>query len=480
MLSGVVCSLPWNLKIIIAFISDVQPIFGYRRLSYLLLGLLGQAGGWIALGLLGTTATLPMIAAQQFAVTFGQVTTGVMCDALVVEGVASETGASIGKLQTSCQIFFALGGLLGTALAGVLPQYGHLSNEVMFLSRGFAALAIGVMATTLVREGALRASSTNTEADIDAESKHSYSSAIRSTSRGVWNTMCLMRVFRPLIFIFVFAAAPNSSDAFNTYLLQQSPLCRYDNTSRVCLNAQNATDGTGSPITSYCVQLPPSSCDHQWGGLEFDATTYAAIGLLGSFGSVLGNYLFRRFLLAAPWHGLFATTVCLAAGASALQMLLMFRSNKHGGATPNEMAHIPDVAFALGDDIIVAVANQLLAMPILILMARLCPQGAEGTTYALVTSVQMSGGTVGGILSQLATASFGVTNTNFSRLWQLTLLTSTAKLSALLFLPLVPSDPTAAAEQDDTRRSMLAGASILALFAGGLIWAFVQISLALV
>ena len=67
MLSGVVCSLPWNLKIIIAFISDVQPIFGYRRLSYLLLGLLGQAGGWIALGLLGTTATLPMIAAQQFA-----------------------------------------------------------------------------------------------------------------------------------------------------------------------------------------------------------------------------------------------------------------------------------------------------------------------------------------------------------------------------------------------------------------------------
>ena len=95
-------------------------------------------------------------------------------------------------------------------------------------------------------------------------------------------------------------------------------------------------------------------------------------------------------------------------------MLLMFRSNEHGGRHQTRW-HIPDVAFALGDDI-VAVANQLLAMPILILMARLCPQGAEGTTYALVTSVQMSGGTVGGDGPSLQRQA-SVTNTNFSRLW---------------------------------------------------------------
>eukprot|EP00966_Prymnesium_polylepis_P213507 4944620-Prymnesium_polylepis.1 len=50
----------------------------------------------------------------------------------------------------------------------------------------------------------------------------------------------------------------------------------------------------------------------------------------------------------------------------------------------------------------------------------------------------MVGSTVGGILSQIATGSFGITNTDLSRLWQLMLLTSTWKLSALLFLPLVP------------------------------------------
>ena len=71
-------------------------------------------------------------------------------------------------------------------------------------------------------------------------------------------------------------------------------------------------------------------------------------------------------------------------------------------------------------------------MPILILMARLCPPGAEGTTYALVTSVQMVGGTVGGILSQIATQQFGVTNLDFHRLWQLSLLTATVKLAACI------------------------------------------------
>ena len=106
-------------------------------------------------------------------------------------------------------------------------------------------------------------------------------------------------------------------------------------------------------------------------------------------------------------------------------------------------------------------------MPLLVLMARLCPAGAEGTTYALVTSVQMVsgatgpqqlhpschphppttfpnlhatnlhklgnlgsqvGGTVGGIFSQVATSAFGVTNTDFSALWRLTVLTSVGRL----------------------------------------------------
>ena len=36
LLASVVGSLPWNLKIFVAFTSDVLPIFGRRRLPYTL------------------------------------------------------------------------------------------------------------------------------------------------------------------------------------------------------------------------------------------------------------------------------------------------------------------------------------------------------------------------------------------------------------------------------------------------------------
>ena len=45
LLSGVVCALPWNLKIFIAFLSDVRSICGSRRVAYLLIGLFLQGGG---------------------------------------------------------------------------------------------------------------------------------------------------------------------------------------------------------------------------------------------------------------------------------------------------------------------------------------------------------------------------------------------------------------------------------------------------
>merc|ERR1712232_279589 len=117
--------------------------------------------------------------------------------------------------------------------------------------------------------------------------------------------------------------------------------------------------------------------------------------------------------------------------------------------------------------------NQLLAMPILILMAKLCPDGAEGSVYALVTSIQQVGGTVSGIISQDLTAAFGITNVDFSHLWRLTIVTSCGKLFCIFFLPLVPKD--ASQGSGDTRRSIWCGLFLCGCFVGGLSWAIIQI-----
>ena len=173
---------------------------------------------------------------------------------------------------------------------------------------------------------------------------------------------------------------------------------------------------TPTPTLTLTLALTPTA------QLGFDEMTFSAVGLLGSAGSVLGNWIFRVWLLSAPWHLLFASTVrsrhpnanpnpnpipnptpnpspnpspnrhllfaptaSIASAASALQLLLMFRDPSSGLTLCGRLG-LPEVAFALGDDVVVATANQLLAMPLLVLMARLCPPGAEGTTYALVTT----------------------------------------------------------------------------------------------
>lgn len=313
--------------------------------------------------------------------------------------------------------------------------------------------------------------------DPKFERTGSVGASIQATWSDIWSTMTLLRVLWPIIFVMVFALSPSNSDAFNSYIIQEPELCGW--------HADNATHCQGLynentekvEYSDYCSQFDNSHvCDTQWGGLGFNAFSYSMMGILGNIGSVLGNYVFKTCLINSNWHGMFAGVVTIASAVACLQLLLMFR-NDETGKTINEQAGIPDIVFALGDDIVMAISHQLLSMPILILMARLCPPGAEGTVYALVTSIQGVGGTVAGIFSKILTSSFDITNTDFSRLWQLTLTCALLKLTAILFLPLVPRSLDS--DKSD-RRHPLAGIFLLFCFFGGLGWALLSIILSVI
>lgn len=289
--------------------------------------------------------------------------------------------------------------------------------------------------------------------------------------------MTLLRVLGPIIFVLVFALSPSNGDAFNTYIIQDQTLCDWhpDNAT-MC---QGVFDKATKTVqnSDYCSPFNNSHvCDTQWGGLGFNTFKYSLMGTLGTVGSVIGSLVFKRCLINANWHKMFAGIVLISSAIACLQLILMFK-NPSTGKTINEQVGIPDIVFALGDDIVMAVSHQLLSMPILILMARLCPPGAEGTVYALVTSVQGVGGTVSGIISKLLIQCFDVTNIDFSKLWQLTLLCALLKLTAILFLPLVP---TSLDSNKSDRRHALAGVFILSCFFGGLGWALLSIILSII
>lgn len=58
-------------------------------------------------------------------------------------------------------------------------------------------------------------------------------------------------------------------------------------------------------------------------------------------------------------------------------------------------------------------------MPILVLAARMCPEGVEATLFATLMSLLNGGGSVGNVLGAALTAALGVTSTNFDNLFLL-------------------------------------------------------------
>lgn len=453
---GVIGSMVFQLKIIAAFLSDVVPICGCRRKPYLIFGLLVQVVAWCCLGFFGETLSFALLCLQQFGAFLGQMLVSVMIDTLVVENMRHEidSGGTIGRLQTNCWLWNTIGGFVGSLVSGWLPQYANVPILWMFIING-CLKALLLVIVVFVRDPKFGRSNPLCE-------------SVRVTWSGIWGTMTLVRVLRPIVFLIAFSVTPGAGHAFNSYIIQKSPLCAWS-ADDACVS--NVGDTAG--YNQYCAPFSDrASCITTWGGLGFSESQFAYMGIIGSVGAVIGNFAFKMCFINTGWHKLMASVIIIVIIVNSLQLLLMFRND--AGVTVNEQAGIPDFAFALGDDAVENAANQLLNMPILILMALLCPVGAEGTVYALVTSIQGSAGTIKGILSKMAIEWFGVTNTDFSRLWQLTLCVQLTKVTALFFLPLVPEKLD---HGQGDRRHWLPGVFLLCFFFGGLLWALIDVIL---
>ena len=64
---------------------------------------------------------------------------------------------------------------------------------------------------------------------------------------------------------------------------------------------------------------------------------------------------------------------------SLLQLMLIFQINV-------KYFHISNYLFSLGDDVISAYISGIQFLPVCIMYMRLCPEGAEGSSYAMLTT----------------------------------------------------------------------------------------------
>jgi folate/biopterin transporter len=372
-LLGIV-ALPWIIKPIFGFISDGLPIFGYRRRPYLILsGLLG-AISWVSLATIVHTswAATSAIALGSLSVAVSDV----IVDSLVVERARVESQADAGSLQSLCWGASSLGGLLTAYFSGMLLE--HFTTRTVFWITASFPLIVSAVAW-LIAETPVSKNSLETQKSLST--KHQLKQLRQAiTQKAIW---------LPTAFVFIWQATPTADAAFFFFTTNE---------------------------------------------LHFQPEFLGRVRLVTSGASLIGIWIFQRFLKSVSFRVIFAWSTVISAALGMTMLLLVTHTNRVIG--------IDDHWFSLGDSLVLTVMGQIAYMPVLVLAARLCPPGVEATLFALLMSVSNLAAMVSYEFGAIIMHWLNITETNFESLWLLVIITNLSTLLPLPFINWLPaSDP---------------------------------------
>ncbi|ABA20861.1 Biopterin transport-related protein BT1 [Trichormus variabilis ATCC 29413] len=370
-LMGIV-ALPWMVKPLFGFVSDGLPIFGYRRRPYLVLsGILG-AISWISLATIVHTSW-----AATVAIALGSLSVAVsdvIVDSLVVERAREESVSHVGSLQALCWGASAFGGLITAYFSGLLLE--HFTTRTVFLITASFPLIVSGVAWLIAESPVSKDGSDNTNLLSVKQQLQQLRQAF--TQKSIW---------LPTAFVFIWQATPTADSAFFFFSTNE---------------------------------------------LHFEPEFLGRVRLVTSLASLIGVWIFQRFLKSVSFRLIFGWSTVISAVLGMTMLLLVTHTNRALG--------IDDRWFSLGDSLILTVMGQIAYMPVLVLSARLCPPGVEATLFALLMSVFNLAGMVSYEVGAIIMHWLGITETNFDLLWLLVLITNLSTLLPLPFLNWLPAD----------------------------------------
>ncbi|XP_073275820.1 probable folate-biopterin transporter 2 isoform X2 [Primulina huaijiensis] len=111
---------------------------------------------------------------------------------------------------------------------------------------------------------------------------------------------------------------------------------------------------------------------------------------------------------------------------------------------------LPDILFVVIDASVSQLIGRLKWMPLLVLSAKICPPGIEGTFFALLMSIDNAGLLTASWLGGLLLHVFNVTRTEFDKFWMAILIRNLIRITPLFLLFLVPrADPNSTIFTDE-------------------------------
>jgi MFS family permease len=157
--------------------------------------------------------------------------------------------------------------------------------------------------------------------------------------------------------------------------------------------------------------------------LGFTPAEFGALDVLGFIVQIIGTFIYKKWLRKVSFPKIFGWALFISFVLEQTLIILVLHLNREMG--------IPDYVFAFTERVVITLAGQFITMPMVVLGARVCPVGIEGTLYALLMSVTNLGGVVSSEWGSMLTTMFGITSTNFTNLWKLMLLCNTFDLIPL-------------------------------------------------
>ena len=396
-------ALPWSTKMVAGVASDVYPILGSHRKAYLLLGALTSLVGYALLATVVSSRGAYL--AAMVLVTIGFMVQDVVADALSVE--VARTDEEIAQVQ-------ALGRM--ALLAGAI-SVGYLSGWLAGAIGPRGVFAIAMILPLLVAGAALLVRPPVQRATAPIAGAFGRDKARLVLAVGLGYAV-LGIALEALGLPFAQETVLVVSGALIVLLLARVGISRAVAVAAFAIFLFRAVPTAGQGYTYWAIDR-----------LGFDQQFLGILAQVTSVLSLVGLIVFRKAITAKPVSVTLFWVTIAGAVLSLPTIGLFYGVNEWFGLSPR--------AFAFIDTTISAPLGQLSMVPMLALIARTAPEGAEATTFAIMASLMNLALSASELFTRYMTTAFGVTHGEYAQLGRLMVAVALVGLVPLLALPLL-------------------------------------------
>jgi hypothetical protein len=396
-------ALPWSMKMVAGVATDRYAIAGHRRRPYLLAGALLSMAGYAALASVVTTKGAYLAAMVVVAVGF--MVQDVVADALSVE--IAESDEEQAQIQALGRVALLAGiisvGYVGGVLARVLGP------------RPVCAIAAGLPA--LVAAVALFVRPTERVAPPADAGPLAHGRALRVMATGLGYGVLgvtlevLGATYAQEIVLVV-------SGALIALLLREVGISRAVVVAASVIFLFRATPTVGQGYSYWAID-----------GLGFDQDFLGILAQVSSILSLVGLLAFRKTITRQPVSFTLFWVVIAGTILSLPNIGLFYGLHEWLGVSARTLAFV--------DATITAPLAQLTMVPMLVLIARTAPSGAEATVFAIMASLMNLALAASELATRYLNTAFAVTQEDYSNLGRLMITVTLIGLLPLLTLPLL-------------------------------------------